>query len=125
MRYPTGMTRPERRPQVREVGHGLQNRVEFTLAQLAVQSRLGLYQRLEFGHGIQVGEDLTGCAAEQVHQPGIEVRAPPGPGHFDGSFGAARPMEHLDGVSKVKQPHRTRDILTTYTVGDPPRHPSA
>jgi hypothetical protein len=83
------VTGPERGPQVREVGHGLQSRVEFTLAQLAAQSRLGVDQRLEFGHGVQVGEDLMSCAAEQVHQLGIELRAPPGPGHFDGSFGAA------------------------------------
>ena len=118
MGYPTGMARPERGPQVREVGHGLQDRVEFTLAQPPAQSRFGLDQRLEFGHGVQVGEDLTGCAAEQVHQPGIEVRALPGPGHFDGSFGAACPMEHLDGVSEVEQPHQTRDVLTPDTVGD-------
>ena len=112
------MTRPERRPQVGEVGHGLQSRVEFTLAQLAAQSRLGLDQRLEFGHGVQVGEDLTGGAAEQVHQPRVELRAPPGPGHLDGSFDAPRPVEHLDDVGEVEQPHRTRDVLAPDTVGD-------
>ena len=43
--------------------------------------------------------------------------APPGPGHLDSGVDAARPVEHLDGVSQMEQPHRTRDLVAPNAVG--------
>ncbi len=97
-----GMTCPGRGPQVGEVGHRFQGRVECMLAQRAAQTRLGLDQRLELGHGVQVGEDGRCFLAEQVHQPRLKMRAPAGSGHLDGGFNATRPVEHLNGVGQVE-----------------------
>jgi hypothetical protein len=115
--HSTGVTCPGRGPQIGEVGHRLQSRVEFTLAQVAAQSRFGLDQRRALGDGVHVCEHIAGRPAEQVDHLGAEVLAPPGPGHLDGCIDAARPVEHLDGVGEVEQPHRPRDLLTAQAVG--------
>ena len=115
--YRSGVTRPGRGSQIGEVGHHLQSRVEFPLAQLAAEPRFGLDQRRALGYGVHVREHLRCCPAEQVDHLRVEVLAPPGPGHLDGGVDAARPVEHLDGIGEVEQPHRPRDLLAPNAVG--------
>jgi len=76
------------------------------LAQMLAQSRLGPDQCLEFDHSVHVGEHIAGRPAKQLHDLGIEMRAPAGPGY-------------LDGGVEVEQPYRPRDLLTSDSFWDP------
>ena len=91
-----------RGPQIGEVGHRLEGRVEITLAQLPAQPWLLVDQYPELGHGAHVREHLWRRRAEYVHHLGIKMFAPPGPSNFDGGVDAACPVEHLDGVGEME-----------------------
>jgi len=100
--HPSGVARPWRGPQIGEVGHRLKCRAELTFGQPVLQAWLGLDQHSQFGDGIGAGEDLVRCRAEHVHHGRVELLAPPGPGHLDGSISPAgrRRVRHRAGCGR-------------------------
>ena len=59
----------------------------------------------------------SACAQNAVDELGIELGAPPRAEHLDGGVDAADPMQRLDVVGDVDDPHDTGDLVARQVAG--------
>ena len=100
-----------RRLHVGEVGDRLQRGVELGTGQPYAQGWLRPDDGVPAADLVQAGEQRRRLAGEDVHDPRVELRPAPLPGHRDRGVRPAGPVKDLDHVGQGDQPGGHQDFL--------------